>query len=256
MTSLACKPVELMAIILARDISDGEKGAAGIAAAVPNAAMFLARRLHAPNFSICGELVVNPKPRRLYASVSDHRYHYGAEAEEGFLELFGSSNKGLDFWFHSGIQIDKYGNVNLHLLGSVERPTFRGPALANVSFAVTSKRFYLYPMVHNRRVFVDKVDFISVPGNLQGPESKAMAGLRNEGPRLCVSPLAVMDFDPVTLRMRLHSVHEGHTVDEVLANTGFDLIVPERVPITEPPTEEELRVLREEVDPDGLLRSY
>ena len=110
---------------------------------------------------------------------------------------------------------------------------FQGPRLANVSFAVTSKRFYLYPMVHNRRVFVDKVDFISVP-EPQGPRARQWQA--SEGPRLCFalggdgstsSHCACAALGP-----------EGHTVDEVLANTGFDLIVPERVPITEPPTEE------------------
>ena len=114
--SLACKLVELMAIILARDISDGEKGAAGIAA-VPNAAIFLHRRLHALNFSICGELVVNPKPKRLYASVSITATTMEQKPRKGFWNFWQLPQRSR-FLVSQRHSIDKYGNVNLHLLGA------------------------------------------------------------------------------------------------------------------------------------------
>src|ERR1700722_3558259 len=228
-------PLELMAVVLSRELRDFEVGGAGVASLLPMAAMRLARELHAPNLVIGGERVYNPKPTRLYEDGQDARNFEGAEAIEGYWELFGHSHRGIDFFFYSGMQIDRFGNLNLHYVGGTfDHPTFRGPGVPNVSFATTCKRIYLYPIAHTPRTFVETVDFISVPGHLQGPDSKRAAGLSN-GPALCVTPLAVMDFDPATLAMRLRSVHPGVSVEQVQSQTGFSLIVPERVGVTEPP---------------------
>jgi glutaconate CoA-transferase subunit B len=246
---------ELMAVAFARDLADGERGAAGMNALVPCGALFLARRLHAPNLTLCGELSVNPLPSALRVSVTDSRTHHGREAVETFLDVFAYSHGGLDFWFHNGLQIDAYGNVNLHAIGSFDQPDVRGPGLGNVSFGVTADHFYLYPMRHDARLFVEQVDFISVPGNLTGPESKRAARINTSGPRLCVSPMAIMDFDPTSLRMRLRSVHEGYTTEDVLAATGFELLLGEDLHTTPAPSKLELETLRREVDPLGLLRA-
>lgn len=245
---------ELQAVLLSRELRDGECGAAGAVAAIPMAAMLLARQLHAPSLQIAGEMFVNPRPRRLWESMLDDRALGTCEAPETFVELFGHAHRGLDFFFHSGLQHDQYGNVNLHYIGSPEHPTMRGPGAANVSYGVTSKRFYIVPATHTPRNFVSRVDFITIAGHLQGPASKAAAGLRREGPRLCITPLAVMDFEPRTLHMRVRSVHEGHSLAEVRAATGFELVVDGDVPMTDAPTERELDVLRTVVDRDGSLR--
>jgi glutaconate CoA-transferase subunit B len=244
-----------MAVTFARDLLDGERGAAGMNSLVPWAAILLARALHAPNLVTCGEPSVNVSPSKLFVSPTDPRSHEGAEATETFLDIFGYSHHGLDFWFHSGLQIDAYGNVNLHCIGDIDKPRVRGPGVPNVSYAVTSKRFYLYPMNHQVRTFVERVDFISVAGNLRGPDSKRTAKMLNEGPRLCVTPLAVLDFNPDTLRMRLKSIHDGVAIGDVVDRTGFDLEVPRPLPVTPPPSKTELETLRRDVDPDGLLRN-
>lgn len=246
---------ELMAVVFARDLGDGERGAAGMNALVPCAALSLARKLHAPNLTLCGELSVNPSPPALRVSVTDSRTHHGREAVETFLDVFAYSHGGLDFWFHNGLQIDMYGNVNLHAVGGpLERPAVRGPGLGNVSFAETADHFYLYPMRHDARLFVERVDFVSVPGNLRGPGSKRAAGIRTSGPRLCVTPMAVLDFHPESLKMRLRSVHDGYTIDDVKAATGFELLVADDARTTPAPSALELDTLRREVDPLGLLR--
>lgn len=248
-------PAEMQAVFLSRDLTDGELGAAGASAAIPMAAMLLARLKHAPNLSIAGEMFVNPYPKQLWSSMLDDRALGACEAAETFLELFAHSHRGLDFFFHNGMQIDQYGNINLHHIGgTIDAPIMRGPGAANISYAVTSRRFYICTSVHTKRTFVPKVDFITSPGYLQGPESYHAAGLKY-GPKYCVTPLSVMDFDPQTLRMRLKSVHEGVSVDDVIRQTGFDLQIPEHVDITEPPTADELRLLRDVVDPKGLLLS-
>lgn len=245
---------ELLAVLLARDLRDGERGAAGAAALIPMAAILLARYMHAPNIEIAGEMFVNPQPSRLWESMLDDRALGTCEAAETFIELFGHSHRGLDFFFHSGLQYDPYGNINLHCIGPWERPIMRGPGAANISYATRSKRFYICATQHSRRNFVPKVDFVTIAGNLDGAESRRRAGLRHEGPRYCLTPRCVFDFDPQTLRMRLKSVHPGHDVDEVAAETGFEFDAPSDVPVTIPPTSEELRVLRELVDPEGSLQ--
>lgn len=254
MSDHPCSPAEMQAVVLARELKDGELGAAGASAAIPMAAMMLARLTHAPDLQIAGEMFVNPRPKQLWNSMLDDRALGVCEAAETFLELFGHSHRGLDFFFHNGMQIDAYGNINLHHIGgTIDQPRMRGPGAANISYAATSRRFYICTSSHTARTFVRRVDFITSPGYLDGPESFRAAGLTG-GPRLCVTPLAVMDFDPRTLCMRLKSVHPWSTAREVAEKTGFDLGASSAVPETEPPTAEELLLLREKVDPKGLLR--
>ena len=249
-------PFEQMTVVLARDLTDGELGAAGAAALIPMAAIALAREMHAPNLTIGGEMFFNPVAGRLYPSMLDDRALGRCEASETFIELFGHSHHGLDFFFHSGLQHDSHGNINLHHVGgTLHEPGMRGPGAANLSYCHTSTRFYICPTVHNRRNFVEKVDFVTIPGHLSGPDSKHAAGLTNEGPRLVVTPRAVMDFDPDTLRMRLKSIHCGNSVEDVLENTGFAPDLPKNIGPTPPPTAEELDVLRGKIDPSGALRS-
>jgi glutaconate CoA-transferase, subunit B len=246
---------EFLAVLLARDLRDGERGAAGAAAMIPMAAILLARRLHAPNLEIAGEMFVNPAPRRLWSSMLDDRALGSCEAAETFVELFGHSHRGLDFFFHSGLQYDRYGNINLHALGPFERPNLRGPGAANISYGVRSRRFYICATHHSRRNFVPKVDFITVPGHLDGPQARAQAGLVHEGPRYCLTPRCVFDFDPATLAMRLKSLHPGHSLAEVVDATGFSFAHEDVPAVTVPPSAEELRCLREEIDPRGDLRA-
>jgi len=254
--SMEFSPLEQMTVVMARDLADGELGAAGAAALVPMAAIALAREMHAPNLTIGGEMFFNPVGGHLYPSMLDDRALGRCEASETFIELFGHSHHGLDFFFHSGLQHDRYGNINLHHVGgTLHAPKMRGPGAANLSYGHTSTRYYICPTVHNVRNFVEKVDFVTIPGNLSGPESRKAAGLTREGPRLVVTPRAVMDFDPQTLRMRLKSVHCGNSIDDVLANTGFKPDVPDETGPTPPPTAEELSVLRGKIDPSGALRS-
>lgn len=247
---------EFLAVLLARDLRDGERGAAGASATIPMAAILLARALHAPNIEIAGEMFVNPRPRRLWHSMLDDRALGRCEAAETFTELFEHSHRGLDFFFHSGLQYDRYGNINLHYVGgSFDRPLMRGPGAANISYAARSKRFYICATQHTRRTFVPAVDFITVAGNLRGPESKREAGLVHEGPRYCLTPLCVFDFASETGLMRLKSVHPGVTPEAVDAATGFAIERPAVVPTTPAPTALELEALRRMVDPAGDLRA-
>ena len=107
---------------------------------------------------------------------------------------------------------------------------------------------------HDKQRFVAKLDFLTTPGYLWGPGAREKAGLpRNTGPYRVISTLGVLGFDEETKRMKLLAVYPDVSVAQVMENTGFELLVADRVEETEPPSEEELRILREEVDPVGLL---
>jgi glutaconate CoA-transferase subunit B len=115
------------------------------------------------------------------------------------------------------------------------------------------KRIFIWTTTHTPRTFVERVDFRSCAGYLDGGDSRERLGLKN-GPQLVITNLCVMDFEPESKQMRLKSLHPGVTVEDVQAQTGFRLIIPSEVPHTEPPTVEELQLLREVIDPRGMRK--
>jgi glutaconate CoA-transferase, subunit B len=247
---------ELRAVFLARDMKDGEVGACGLAAPIPMAAMRLAQETHAPNLTISSEGGVNPRPSVLVEVPIDPRGTNGIEYVSDLYDMFIKAERGIDFWFMSGVQTDRFGNINLHLIGgSRERPRFRGPGVGNVSYAATAGRWYNYASAHSPRTFVEKVDFVTALGNAGGVAARrATAPGYGDGCRFVVSNLGVMDFDEGTGVMRLRHVHPGVTVEQVMAATGFALIAGDEVTETPAPSQEELDILRRVVDPSGVLR--
>ena len=246
-------PAELMAVVMARAFRDGEVVVMGAVPALPLAACLLARRRHAPNLwsIVGGSGTVNPEPEALPASSCDPALARAPSAlpltEVVLLEGRGDA---LDVFCAGGLQIDAHGNCNLICVGPWDRPTLRGPGTVGLPFLPAVRRSVLYTMNHTPRTFVERVDFVSGPGHPAGPGEGPSEG---EGPSLVVTPLAVMDFDPMSRRMRLASVHPGVEVEEVRRATGFELPGPDPVPVTPPPTGEELAELRR-IDPTGVLR--
>jgi glutaconate CoA-transferase, subunit B len=241
---------ELRAVFLARDIADGEIGSCGLAATIPLAAMRLAQALHAPNLTLAMEGATNPNPRYLFEVPVDPEAHREGEAILDLYDLFVNSERGIDFWFMSGIQIDRHGNLNVHKIGGTrEKPAFRGPGIGNTSISMTSKRWYAYPNNHTPRVFVEKVDFVTTLGSA----ARANPGY-GEGCRYVCSNLAILDFAEESGAMRLLHTMPGVRVEEVQAATGFELLLHQHITEVPPPTADELRLLREEIDPRGALR--
>lgn len=239
-------PVELQIVVLARDLADGEVGFMGGANSVTSAAAcLLARALYAPNLTIIQpSLFVNPDPVRLLPSIIDGRYQYGAEAVMTWDSIFEMSERGVDFMFYSGLEVDRFGNFNVHWFGGTDKPQYRGPGLVNVSWTTTANRYYLYPNRHDSRRLVEKVEFVSGVGNLTGGEARLRAGINTEGPRLCVTPRAVFDFDSPDRSMRLVSIHEGWELEDVLEPLPFQPHLASEVAVTEPPTRQELIFIR------------
>ena len=249
---------EIMAAFFSRDIKDGEFGVIGTFSQIPWMALRLAQASHAPSsWFCCGPSgSVNSKFPKLLWSVCDYRMHVGAESRitlDSVMDMQGNPRL-IDFGFYGGFQIDKYGNLNMAYVGEQKQPEFRGPGTVGTMATAWLKRVYLFTHAHTPRLFVEKVDFVSGPGFLDGKGGREKAGcpLYSEGPRYVVTPIAVFDFDEETKIMRLKSVHPGHTIEEVKERTGFTPIIPANVPETEPPTVEELKFMRE-FDVDGIL---
>ena len=197
-------PAEIMTAFLARDLKDGELGVFGSFSQIPWAACRLAQATHAPNlWCICGpSAAVNSNLPKLMWSVSDHRMHQGAEGRitlDGVMDMQGNPTF-IDFGFYGGFQIDKYGNLNMAYVGDQKKPRFRGPGTVGTMATAWLNRVYLFTHAHSPRLFVDKVDFISGPGFIDGPEGRRKAGspARSEGPRYIVTPICVFDFDEET----------------------------------------------------------
>lgn len=243
---------ELMAVVLARNFRDGEVVVMGAVPSLPLAACRLAQRRHAPGlwWIVGGSATVNSPA--LPASSCDP----ALGAPPGSLTLpevvlLEGRGDALDVFCAGGLQIDAYGNCNLIAVGDWARPKLRGPGTVGLPFLPAVRRSVLYTMAHTPRTLVERVDFVSGPGHAARPEQERP--WRQEGPSLLVTPLAVLDFHPQSRRMRLASVHPGVTPEQVVAATGFALAIDGPVPVTQPPTGDELQALRE-IDAAGALR--
>jgi len=253
---------ELMATFIARDIADGEEVFVGTNLPVIRAGALLAHLHHGPSMRV---MVAHTRTNLYHTPVmesfellTDWRGARWAEAyfNDNEIVMYQKSRRDSVF-FVGALQIDAFGNSNLIGLGrDPQRLALRGPgAIATTTNASHVRRFHLFVNEHSPRVFVPRCDFVSTVGwGEGGADARRRLGLPGGGPRYCITPLAVLDFEEASKRLRLRSVHPGVTVDEVRARTGFELLVPDRVPVTASPTDAELDILRRRVDPRGLLR--
>jgi glutaconate CoA-transferase, subunit B len=252
---MAYTPIELMIACAARVLEDGRTVAVGTG--VPCAAAMLAQKTHAPNLVICFEAGgVAPKLPTMPISVGDSRTMYKAVMATSMAEVMQFCQRGMmDYTFLSGAQIDPYGNLNSTLIGGTyQKPKVRLPGSGGACDLASFCWRTLIIMRHDPKKFVEKLDFLTTPGYLTGPGAREAAGLpRGSGPHRVITELAVLDFHATTRRMRVLSLHPGVTRGQVDAATGFRLEETDSVAETAPPTDEELRLLREEVDPAGYV---
>ena len=253
MNEQAYSKTELMICVAARLFEDSTT--CFIGTGIPMLAAMLASKTTAPNIVPVFEFgglgaILEELPR----AVGEARtFHKGISAL-GICDTMETAQRGfIDYGCLGGAQIDPYGNLNSVVIGDHDRPKVRLPGSGGGNDVGSLCWQTIAIMQHDARRFVPQVDFVTTPGFLSGPGAREAAGLpRGTGPMAVVSTLALMDFDPDTCRMRLKSLHPGVTVDEVTASTGFDLVIPQEVGQNAPPSKEELRLLREEIDPTGF----
>jgi glutaconate CoA-transferase subunit B len=197
---------------------------------------------------------VAPLLPQMPISVGDSRTFFRAIMAAGMTEMMTTCSRGLvDYAFLGGAQIDKFGNINSTVVGDYYKPKVRFPGSGGANDFASLCWRTLIMTVHSKSRFVEKCDFVTSPGFLTGAGAREAAGLPEGGPYKIITDLAVMGFDEASKAMRVESLHPGVDLEKVRAETGFELLVPGRIAATEPPAAEELRILREEVDPLKLV---
>ncbi|HJX02747.1 MAG TPA: CoA-transferase [Candidatus Bathyarchaeia archaeon] len=257
MTKKYAKPeefttLELMAVCGSKQIKNGE--VVFIGTGLPLIAAMLAKKTHAPGAKIVYEAgFIDSNAKDIALSIADSRLGYHAAGAIGLIETLGLMLQGghVDLGFVGAAQIDEYGNINTTYIGSFEKPVVRLPGSGGGNDIISSAKRVVAIMTHEKRKMVKKLDYLTSPGFLDGPGARERTGLLGGGPSLVVTNLCQMDFDPKTKRIRLATVHPGVSVQQVVENSGFELIIPQNVPTTELPTYEELELLKA-IDPKGI----
>ena len=243
---------ELLAVMSARLLRDGQVVFAGVG--IPLLAATLAQRLHAPGLTILfegGVIGAFIEPGKLPPSTNEQRCTRRANMVLSSTDVLLLLQRGyVDIGFMGGAQIDQYGNLNSSFIGEPERPTTRLPGTGGGN-DIASLTQMIVAMKHEKRRFVNRVDFVTSRGFLSGEESRRAAGLTTGGMHRVVTDLAIFGFEDRSRRMQLLALHPDATEDQVQANTGFELLIAADLKITGPPTERELAVLRH-LDPDRL----
>ena len=245
---------ELMACVASRVLENNKTVFVGTG--LPLVASMLAQRLHAPDLVLIFEAGgIGPKLPMIPISVGDSRTYYKSVMAASMDYAMGIAQQGLvDYGFLGAAQIDKYGNLNTTVIGEHSKPKVRLPGSGGANDVGSLCTRTIILMRQDRRKFVNKLDFLTTPGYLKGPGSREKTGLPEDtGPYRVITQLAVMGFHDDSKEMTLVSVHPGVTVDGVKENTSFDLLTPDKVDVTEPPNQEELKLLRETIDPQGIV---
>ena len=247
-------PTEMMICVAARLMEDG--ATAFLGTGIPMLAAALAQRIYAPNLVPVFEFGgIGARLETLPLAVGGENTFYKAVAASGICDLLETAQRGfIDYGFLGGAQIDPYGNLNTTVIGNYYPPKVRLPGSGGGNDVGSLCWKTIAIMQHDQRRFVPKCDFITTPGYLTGPGAREAAGLpRNSGPMNVITTLARLGFDREnTCRMTLEAVYPGITVQQVIDNTGFELLIKGEVGQIAAPAKEELRVLRQEVDPDHL----
>lgn len=243
---------ELLAVMSSRILKDGQVVFAGVG--IPLLAATLAQRLHAPGLTILFEGgVVGPfvVPGELPPSTNEQRCTRRANMVLPITDVLLLLQRGyVDVGFMGGAQIDRYGNLNSSYIGDPDKPKIRLPGTGGGN-DISSLTQMIVAMKHEKRRFVEKVDFITSPGFIEGGTSRSDSGLPAGGMFKVVTDLAMLGFDSETHDMMIESLHPGVTLEQVRDNTGFDIKASGGVNMTEPPTDRELAGLRE-LDPERL----
>jgi len=244
---------ELLACVASRMLVDNKSVFVGTG--LPMIAAMLAQRTHAPNLLLFFEAGgIGPEMPMLPISVGDSRTFYSAVAASSMHDSMAMAQAGyIDYGFLGGAQIDKYGNLNTTVIGPYEKPTVRLPGSGGANDVGTLCHQTIILMRQDRHRFLEKIDFLTTPGYLKGFDSREKAGLpKDSGPYRVISQLGVYGFEPESKQMTLLSLRPGVTVEQVRKNSGFEIMIPDHVSTTIPPSKKELSILKK-IDPAGMV---
>lgn len=251
--TLTFTSTDLLASVASRLLED--KRSVLVGTGLPMISALLAQRMHAPGLLIIFEAGgIGPRVPVLPISVGDSRTFFQAVAASSMHDVMSACQAGyLDYGFLGAAMIDRFGNLNTTVIGDWEHPSARLPGSGGANDVGSLCHKTIILMRQDKRRFVEKVDFVTTPGYLDGPGSRERAGLpANTGPFRVITQLGIFDFEEETKQLRLLALHPGVSIDEVQANSAFEVLLSENMEITEPPSQEELRLLRE-IDPLGMV---
>lgn len=245
-------PTELMVVNAARLLRDGDVVFVGVG--IPNLACNLAMRTHAPNLQMIYEAgVIGAQPSRLPLSIGDPTLVTGSLSICSMYDIFTFylQRGNVDVGFLGGAQIDQFGNINATVIGDYQSPKVRLPGSGgSMEIAAWANRCYIITP-HQKRRFPAKVDFQTSIGFLSGGDARKKTGVRGGGPEAVVTNLGLLQPNEEG-ELVLTAMHPGVTFEQVQENTGWQLKKSPGWTVTEPPNQEELRILREELDPSGI----
>jgi glutaconate CoA-transferase, subunit B len=246
---------EMMIVASARQL--GEERTCFVGIGLPNIAANLARRTVNPGIELVYESgVFGAIPAHLPLSIGDPTLVSNATAVMSMFELFGYYLQAglIDVGFLGAAQIDRFGNINTTVIGEYDRPKVRLPGSGGACEIAINARKVFVILRQGTRSFVDRLDFRTTPGRSGDANHDRARGWLGSGPAVVVTQLGVYRPDAETGELVLVSIHPGATLEGVQEQAGWEIQVAEDVGETAPPTEEELRLIREELDPDGVYR--
>jgi glutaconate CoA-transferase subunit B len=248
-------PMELMICVAARNLEDGATVVVGTGA--PCAAAMLAQKTHSPNLTVMFEAGgVAPILPAMPISVGDSRTFHKAIMASSMPEIMETCQRGMvDYTFLGGAQIDMYGNINSTMIGNDHakpKVRFPGSGGANDLASLCWRTMMMTPQDSKR--FTEKINFITSPGYLTGGNSRYEAGLpKGTGPYRIITNMAIMGFEETSKRMKVLNVNPGYSRKDIQDNCGFELFWADKITDTDPPHADELRILRDEVDPHRYI---
>lgn len=244
-TGEAWTPEEMMTVASARALAGATTCFVGIG--LPSAAANLARRVHQPDLVLIYESgTIGAKPDVLPLSIGDGELAETADTVISIPEIFNYWLQGgrCDVGFLGAAQVDRYGNINTTLIPRPGRPDLRLPGAGGAPEIAAHAGKVLITVRHSRRVFVDRLGFVTTVGYGAGPGDRDRLGLSGSGPSQVITDLGIMEPDPETCELTLTAVHPGVPVTAIIEATGWPLRISDHLTITAAPTTEELQVLR------------
>jgi glutaconate CoA-transferase subunit B len=244
---------ELLACVASHILEDGKSIFVGTG--LPIIASMLAQRTHAPNLLIIFEAGgIGPQMQTLPISVGDSRTIYKAVAATSMHDVMSLLQNGyIDFGFLGAAAMDSYGNLNTTVLGNWDHPQVRLPGSGGANDIGSLCWRTIVIMRQDKRKFTNRLSFLTTPGFLSGPGARENVGLpTGSGPYRVITQLGVYGFEEKTKHLQLISRHPGVTIDEICANSEFDILIPGSIPESRSPEPDELRILHE-IDPSHLV---
>jgi glutaconate CoA-transferase subunit B len=246
-------PAEMMVVRAARELRNGDVVFVGIG--LPNVACNLARRLHAPGLVLIYESgAVGCVPDRLPLSIGDPCLATDSISVCSMVEVFNYYLQGgrIDVGFLGGAQVDRFGNINSTVIGDYARPKVRLPGSGGACEIAIHAKKVIMVLKQSPKSFPGRIDFVTSPGFIDARNSRRKFGFPGKGPALIITDFGVYGFTRNTHEMILQEIYPGVIVEDVRSNIGWDVKVRRRLETTIPPTGEELRIIRRDLDPDRI----